>query len=157
MTSEMVYTKDLVYNKKYPEVIVVKDVTVLEPFRVHLIFSDGIEKDVDLEPYLHGPVFERIRNDPDFFRKVFIDPVGETLTWPNKADIDPDTLYYGDEIPPWWIEYEEQQKKKKARQLRQRAARKGTKPQRKSTQARTSKKRAVKSAPTRKKVLAKSK
>src|SRR5581483_5376575 len=147
----IVYTKNLVYNKKYPELPRVVAVQVLEPFWVHLKFKDGLEKDIDLEPYLHGPVFEPIRNDPDFFRQVFIEPDGETLTWPNEADIAPETLYYEEQPVPWMVEYEEQQKKKKPRQLRERAPRKTTNSRPKTTKAKATKR--ITKQPTRKKVV----
>ncbi|MDW8327744.1 MAG: DUF2442 domain-containing protein [Anaerolineales bacterium] len=70
----------------------VQTVEPLEPFRVRLTFRDGTRKEVDLEPYLHGPVFEPIRRDPDIFRSVKV--VGGTIGWDNGADIDPDVLYY---------------------------------------------------------------
>jgi len=63
-------------------------------YRVHLTFSDGSEKEVDLAPYLKGPVFEPL-HDPAMFREVFVDPELGTLVWPNGADICPDVLYHG--------------------------------------------------------------
>lgn len=120
MNSNVVYTKDLVYNKKFPTVILVESVRVLDGYRVLLRFNDGVEKEVDLEPVVWGPVFKRIRNDQAYFRQVYIDPVSKTLTWPNGVDLDPDSLYYGDQEPPWWTEYKQEQKK--ARQLRERRA-----------------------------------
>lgn len=90
----------LLVHSKYPEVIGVRSVQVLTGFNVHLTFTDGTERDIDLEPYLWGPVFEPIRNKPEMFSRVFVDPIGQTLAWPNEADIAPESLYYeGD--PPW--------------------------------------------------------
>jgi hypothetical protein len=76
----------------------------LKGFQVRLEFEDGTQKDVDLEPYLHGPVFEEIRNNPAVFRSMGID--GGTVAWPNGADIDPDVLYYG--LKPAWSEVEQE-------------------------------------------------
>lgn len=118
--NDVIYTKDLVYHRKYPELPTVVAVKALEPFRVHLTFKDGVEKEIDLESHLSGPVFEPIRNDPDYFRQVFVD--GGTIAWPNEADFAPETLYYWDKPIPWMVEYEEREKKKKARQLRERRA-----------------------------------
>jgi hypothetical protein len=50
---------------------------------------------VDLEPFLKGPVFERVRRDPDFFRAVAVDGETGTIAWPNGADIDPLVLRFG--------------------------------------------------------------
>ena len=61
-------------------------------------FTDGTIREINLEPYLYGPIFEPIRNDPAFFRSMYVE--NETITWPNGADIDPDVLYYG-HIPAW--------------------------------------------------------
>ena len=39
----------------------------LQGFRVRIRFDNGTEREIDLEPYLHGPIFESIRNDPQIF------------------------------------------------------------------------------------------
>ena len=78
-------------------------VTAVEPldgFRVRLSFTDGTRSEVDLAPYLHGPIFEPIRNDPRVFRSVRVE--GGTVTWPNGADIDPNVLYGN--LNPAWME-----------------------------------------------------
>lgn len=157
MSNNVVYTKDRVYNKKFPNVILVESVQVLDGYRVHVKFTDGVEKEIDLEPVIWGPVFEQIRNDPEYFRQVYVDPLSQTLTWPNGVDLDPDSLYYGDEEPPWWTEYKKQQKKKKARALRERKAKLKTGAQRKTTKAKTKTKRAANKTTRRKTVTAKKK
>jgi len=48
-------------------------VEVLHDHVVHLRFADGVEKSIDLEPYLHGRVFAEIRNDPAAFAAVQVD------------------------------------------------------------------------------------
>ena len=55
-------------------------------------FEDGVEKKIDLEAYLQGPIFEPLRKDSTLFRSVKIEE--GVLSWANGADIDPDTLYY---------------------------------------------------------------
>lgn len=150
---DVVYTKDLVYHKKYPKLPTVTAVQALEPFRVHVTFADGFEREIDLEPELWGPVFEPIRNDPAYFRQVFVS--GDTIAWPNEADFAPETLYYWGQPIPWMVDYEEQQKKKKARQLRERKAHIASNKQSKTLKSKTPKKRVAKSASARKKVAAK--
>lgn len=59
---------------------------------------------VDIEPYLRGPIFEPIRNDPIIFRSVKVDPRMGTIVWDNGADIDLDVLYLG--LKPVWMEEE---------------------------------------------------
>lgn len=79
-------------------------VEVLTGYRVRLGFTDGSTREVDLERYLHGPVFEAIRSDPQVFRSVKVDKRMGTIVWPNGADIDPDVLYY--ELTPAWMDTE---------------------------------------------------
>lgn len=90
----------IVSHPKFPELVGVRAVAPLTGFVVHVIFTDGSERDIDLDCYLQGPIFEPIRNDPQIFAQVFVDPIGQTLAWPNGADIDPDVLYYNG-TPPW--------------------------------------------------------
>ena len=78
----------------------VQSVEPLEGFKVRLIFRNGVQKEIDLEPFLHGPIFEPIRNDLAMFRSVKV--VGRTIGWDNGADIDPDVLYY--DLKPAWME-----------------------------------------------------
>ena len=70
------------------------DVTSIEYKRgyvYHVVFDDGLVGDVDFESYLdHGPVFAPLRN-VDYFRRAAIE--GGTISWPNGADIAPETLY----------------------------------------------------------------
>ena len=77
-------------------------IEVLDRFSVHLKFSDGTTKNVDLEQYLHGEIFDSIRSDPAIFRQVFVDEELGTIAWPNGADIDPDVLH--DDLTPAWKE-----------------------------------------------------
>jgi hypothetical protein len=80
--------------------IEVRSVRPLEKFQVLLEFTDGEQKIVDLEPFLRGPIFEPIRQDPEFFRSVQVDEELGTIVWENGADIDPDVLY-GTYVPAW--------------------------------------------------------
>lgn len=80
--------------------IFVRSVTPLEGFQVSLEFSTGERKVVDLEPLLHGLVFETIRSDLELFRSVKVDEELGTIVWPNGADLDPNVLY-GSHAPAW--------------------------------------------------------
>ena len=55
-------------------------------------FSDGLRKRVDVNPLLTGPVFEPLR-DPQYFKRVMVDPICGTVVWPNGADLAPEALY----------------------------------------------------------------
>jgi len=83
----------------------IRAVEPLERFSVRLEFTDGTTKEVDLEPYLHGPIFEPIRGDLQKFRVVKVDSRMGTIVWENGADIDPDVLYKG--LTPAWMEMEQ--------------------------------------------------
>jgi hypothetical protein len=59
-------------------------------YRIHLSFSDGREKTVDLASLLEGPIFEPVRA-PGYFGQFFLD--GGAVAWPNGADVAPEALY----------------------------------------------------------------
>jgi hypothetical protein len=66
--------------------------TIIGQFVIKLTFDDGLEKSIDFQPVLKGPIYSVLR-DPIFFNKVRIDPDAKTLVWPNGADFDPSTLH----------------------------------------------------------------
>ena len=78
----------------------VKSVEPLEDFRVRITFQNDVQKEIDLEKFLRGEIFELIRSDPQKFRAVKV--VGATIGWDNGADIDPDVLHY--DLKPAWTE-----------------------------------------------------
>jgi hypothetical protein len=82
----------------------VKAVTPLEKRKVLLEFTDGVRRELDLEPYLRGPIFEAIGSDEKLFRSVHVDPQLGTIVWENGADMDPDVLY--GTYQPAWMEKE---------------------------------------------------
>jgi hypothetical protein len=83
-----------------PRPVRIGSVETLDGYHVRLGFTDGTAREVDLEPFLRGPIFEEIRTDPARFREVAVDPRAGTIAWPNAADIDPDVLYLG--CKPSW-------------------------------------------------------
>jgi hypothetical protein len=78
--------------KKLGPLVRVRSVEPLRDLRVRVTFENDTQREIDLEPYLHGPIFEPIRSDPSMFRAMKIE--GSTIAWENGADIDPDVLYY---------------------------------------------------------------
>jgi hypothetical protein len=71
-----------------------------QKFKVLFTFDNGVRREIDLEPFLRGPIFEPIRKDPAVFRPARV--AGGTIAWDNGADIDPDVLYYN--LRPAWME-----------------------------------------------------
>jgi hypothetical protein len=75
------------YHKLYRVV----DFTLLEDYTLLVRFDDDTEQVIDFKPVLYGEMWGPLR-DPAFFTRVKIDPIAHTLTWPNGADFDPETL-----------------------------------------------------------------
>jgi hypothetical protein len=78
----------------------IRSVTPLTGFVLCLEFTDGTSKEVDLEKFWGGPIFEPLRTDPERFRELRVEPGSGTISWPNGADIDPDVLYH--DLEPVW-------------------------------------------------------
>jgi hypothetical protein len=75
------------------------DVTKIEHrtgYTFWIQFDDECSGEINLSPFLQGEVFEPLK-DIVYFKKAFID--GGTISWPNGADIAPETLYEQLEIP----------------------------------------------------------
>ena len=75
------------------------DFQILRTGVVRVVFMDATTRIIDLAPVLRGPLYGALA-DAAMFGKVALDPVAGTLTWPNGADFDPETLYH-------WSRYEE--------------------------------------------------
>ncbi len=78
----------------------VRAVEPLQGFKALITFDNSLQREIDLEVYLRGPIFESIRSNPAQFRAMKIE--GGTIAWDNGADIDPDVLYY--DLKPAWME-----------------------------------------------------
>jgi Protein of unknown function (DUF2442) len=66
------------------------EATCLQDYLIHVVFSNGREGNIDLAAFLGQGVFEPLL-DKVYFKKLFVD--GWTISWPNGADIAPETLY----------------------------------------------------------------
>ena len=65
--------------------------TVVEDYVLEITFADGAIRRVDVEPLLHGEMFEPLRS-PSLFRQVIVDKELGTVVWPNGADLSPEFL-----------------------------------------------------------------
>lgn len=60
-------------------------------FIYRVVFDDGKTGDVDFSEYIgRGPVFEALQ-DKSIFKSARVE--GGTISWPNGADVAPETLY----------------------------------------------------------------
>jgi hypothetical protein len=64
----------------------------IDGYRVWLRFRDGTQGEVDFRSHIRGFIFQPLK-DLSFFRRFRVDPELQTLSWPNGADIAPETLY----------------------------------------------------------------
>jgi hypothetical protein len=86
------------------EMIRVARVEPLDGYRLRVGFANGEVRDIDVERYLRGTVFEPIRKDRALFEAVTVDEELGVVVWPNGADIDSAVLYGARE--PAWAEEE---------------------------------------------------
>ncbi|MCW5959024.1 MAG: DUF2442 domain-containing protein [Pyrinomonadaceae bacterium] len=78
---------------------------LVKNFVVSVEFTDGSKREIGLEPYLRGKVFEQIRQDQTAFKAMKIDERMGTIVWGNGADIDPDVLFHN--LKPAWADEKE--------------------------------------------------
>ncbi len=64
---------------------------IKDDYVIHVTFDDRTEQLINFEPVLHGEMWGPLR-DLILFNQVQIDPIAHTLSWPNGADFDPETL-----------------------------------------------------------------
>jgi Protein of unknown function (DUF2442) len=68
----------------------VKSVEYKNPFRLTIVFLNEEQKEFDLSPYLHYPIYESLC-DETYCRKVKV--IAGTVAWSDDIDFDPDRLY----------------------------------------------------------------
>lgn len=70
-----------------PRVIAIE---YISDYKIQVGFSNGKIAIIDCKQFIDGPIFEPL-NDLNYFKKFIVD--GWTISWPNGADIAPETLY----------------------------------------------------------------
>ncbi len=67
---------------------------VMANHHLHLVFDDGVEKIIDMTPFIGEDSLTKPLSDPAFFRQVKIYENGRGIYWPNDYDVCPDNLRY---------------------------------------------------------------
>nr|VFK19062.1 MAG: Protein of unknown function (DUF2442) [Candidatus Kentron sp. LPFa]VFK35042.1 MAG: Protein of unknown function (DUF2442) [Candidatus Kentron sp. LPFa] len=65
----------------------------VEDHKIEVSFNDGKKGIADLSGILKGSVFEPLK-DVSQFSRFRIDEELETITWPNGADLAPESIYF---------------------------------------------------------------
>lgn len=76
--------------------ISVKKVKALDKKKLHIVFSNGSKKIVDIKPFIKEGTISAKLEDDNYFRMVEIES-GGGITWPNGFDFCPVFLY--EEVP----------------------------------------------------------
>lgn len=70
----------------------VTEVEVVGEHRLHVAFDDGLSGEIDASNWPWRGVFEPLK-DPNYFARVELDRQLGTISWPNGADVAPETLH----------------------------------------------------------------
>ena len=73
---------------------------IVGAYTLTVAFTDGTTQEINFRPVLRGALFGPLR-DLAVFNAVALDQEAGTLTWPNGADFDPETLHD-------WPKYEQE-------------------------------------------------
>jgi len=59
--------------------------------RLEVTFADGLARELDFHTDWNG--YLEPLNQNDFLAQVSVDPIAQTLCWPNDIDLDPEVLH----------------------------------------------------------------
>jgi hypothetical protein len=76
-------------EKNYMPVVI--DAKYVGDYKLHVTFNNGEERIADFSNWGIGRGVYKPLKDKSYFMKFFVD--GWTISWPNGADIAPETLY----------------------------------------------------------------
>ena len=76
---------------KYHKLFKVTDLKMIGDYTIRVEFNDDTEQVIDFRPVLYGEMWGPLQ-DLTLFNQVKLDPIAHTLSWPNGADFDPETL-----------------------------------------------------------------
>jgi Protein of unknown function (DUF2442) len=68
------------------------EVEIVGEHRLRLAFDDGVSGELDASHWDWSGIFEPLR-DPVYFAQVGLDEELGTISWPNGADVAPETLH----------------------------------------------------------------
>lgn len=68
----------------------IKNVKVLEEYKLLLIYENGEQRIYDMKPNLQYEAFKKLK-DYELFKKVHA--AGETIEWETGEDVSPESLY----------------------------------------------------------------
>lgn len=68
----------------------IKNVEVLEDYKLLLTYENGEKKIYDMKPNLQYEIFKKLK-DYELFKKVH--SIGETIEWETGEDVSPESLY----------------------------------------------------------------
>ena len=70
----------------------IENISILEDYKLKIIFEDNVNKIFNLEPYLNKGIFSELK-DIEYLKQVKNNKT--YISWPNEQDLSSDTLYYG--------------------------------------------------------------
>jgi hypothetical protein len=76
-------------NKNYMPVVV--DAKYISDYKIFVVFDNGEQRLADFSKWGLGRGMYKPLKDKEYFKTFFVD--GWTISWPNGADIAPETLY----------------------------------------------------------------